>query len=159
MFRRQTGHTLTLSQSTAQKQTHTLTAETPCRWLSCGVQRNVTTGRILYAALATFDPLRSVARAARSKVVQWNSTREWPSWLVNGASSYFTALSMPRWSQEVEPGRGRCEAGGRGSYSKVVRSLRRKSYHHDHSTDTKPKPVFFGLLDQLIHAPCRVSVT
>ena len=151
MFRRQTGHTRTLRQSTAQKQTHTLTAETPCHWLSRGVQRNVTSRSYSVRSLATFDPLRSVARAA--KVVQWNGTREWPSWLVNGAASYFPARSMPRWSQEVEPGRRRCEAGGRGSYSKVVRSLPRKSYHHDHSTEiSKPKPVFFGLLDQRIHA-------
>lgn len=95
--------------------------------------------------------------------VQWRAQQRWSSGMalvngprgsiVNGAASYFPARSMPRWSQEVEPGRGRCEAGGRGSYSKVVRSLPRKSYHHDHSTETsKPKPVFFGLLDQLIHA-------
>ena len=103
--------------------------------------------------------------------VQWRAQHEarWSSGmaLVNGPRGSWMALPVTllpclcpggarRWSR----GGGGARPGGGGRIQNwVVRSLPRKSYHHDHSTDTKPKPVFFGLLDQLIHAPCRVSVT
>ena len=119
MFRRQTGHTRTLRQSTAQKQTHTLTAETPCHWLSRGVQRNVTSRS--YSVRSPRHLWPTSFSGARSK----GGPVEWHSWMALVARSWmalpvtFLPGLCPGGARRWSRGGGGARPGGGGRIQKL----------------------------------------